>query len=158
MCTAKVHVMSRLNHAAILPIDLVFEDSLTEKWFIQSPCFDLNLAQWIERLSSPVPSSSSASSSSSSAVSTVTKVTATVSDVINIVRCILNGVAYLHSEGIIHRDLKPTNIFVGSSAKQPMAVIGDFEHSLDPTLNSMVASRTSVYEPPILLDTCFDDR
>lgn len=40
---------------------------------------------------------------------------------------IISGVGYLHSEGIIHRDLKPGNILISPNSKgQPIAKITDF--------------------------------
>jgi serine/threonine protein kinase len=39
---------------------------------------------------------------------------------------IIDGLAYLHSEGIIHRDLKPTNILLFSEGEKLRAKITDF--------------------------------
>ncbi|GAA3614853.1 protein kinase [Flavivirga amylovorans] len=49
-----------------------------------------------------------------------------------IIKDILNGVSYLHTEGIIHRDLKPGNILITKNRKGfPIAKITDFGISRD---------------------------
>lgn len=44
----------------------------------------------------------------------------------NLLRDILNGLAYLHRQGIIHRDIKPANILIKSTLEGPVAKITDF--------------------------------
>ena len=44
----------------------------------------------------------------------------------NIMKSILNAVAYIHSRGIVHRDLKPDNILVGDSNGILTIKIADF--------------------------------
>jgi serine/threonine protein kinase len=44
----------------------------------------------------------------------------------DIAKDIIDGLAYLHSEGIIHRDLKPTNILLFSEGEKLRAKITDF--------------------------------
>lgn len=44
----------------------------------------------------------------------------------NLMREILNAVAYLHSKGVVHRDIKPDNVFVESRQFPFGARLGDF--------------------------------
>ncbi|KAH7330558.1 kinase-like domain-containing protein [Rhizoctonia solani] len=69
----------------------------------------------------------------------------TESDAINVVRAILDGVAYLHTHDIVHRDLKPENILYRTKAEDSSLVIADFGiakhlHSSDERLQTVAGS------------------
>lgn len=61
---------------------------------------------------------------------------------------ILNGVAYLHSQGVAHRDLKPENLFFDTKGHLKVC-INVFETVLEPTVNSACRSATMAHRPCI---------
>ncbi|CDO95735.1 unnamed protein product [Kluyveromyces dobzhanskii CBS 2104] len=75
----------------------------------------------------------------------------TVKDSTAIIRQIVKGLAYIHSNGIIHRDIKPQNIMLNSCDE---VVIGDFGISYNRDLDNSSKTcdcSTSIYKAPELL-------
>jgi hypothetical protein len=125
----QAHIMARLQHEHVLPIQAVFENSETKMWYIQTERCDGSLADWIaDAKTRALP----------------------VGALCNLSHSIILGLQYLHSEGVIHRDLKPSNIFMRGS--DPL--IADFETSSDSTLGGSTMSRpacTPDYAAPEVL-------
>ncbi|KAA8495240.1 Cytokinesis protein sepH [Porphyridium purpureum] len=64
--------------------------------------------------------------------------------VAEIVKQVLDGLAYLHERGIVHRDLKPANILVSRAG---VVKITDFGVSTSPWLGSLATGNTMVGTP-----------
>ena len=47
-------------------------------------------------------------------------------DASQIIKCILEAVAYLHENNIVHRDLKPDNILIGDLSDLTTIKVADF--------------------------------
>ncbi|KAL3316902.1 Calcium/calmodulin-dependent protein kinase type IV [Cichlidogyrus casuarinus] len=77
---------------------------------------------------------------------------------INIIRQILNGVAYLHQAGIVHGDLKPENLMITDNSAEPIVKIADFglSHLLTEEVQIMAIGGTPQYcAPEVLLKRKF---
>ena len=76
-------------------------------------------------------------------------------DASQIVKCILEAVAYLHDNNIVHRDLKPDNILIGDLSDLTTIKVADFglsakyEHSSFCSLDQQVG--TLIFMGPELI-------
>ena len=75
-------------------------------------------------------------------------------EVFNILKCLLNGLYFLHSKNIIHRDLKPGNIFIHETQGYRIGDFGLSKKCVDMLAKSRVG--TPFYmAPEILKDETF---
>lgn len=65
---------------------------------------------------------------------------------------IVDGIAFLHSQGIVHQDIKPANILLKSNGT---ALISDFGigHSFQ---SAAMVVGTPIYQAPEVIDDCFE--
>ena len=81
---------------------------------------------------------------------------------VNLMRQIIDGIAFLHSRNIVHRDIKPANILLTSSGSSVTVKLGDFGLTkiLDPnSLTSAMSSNVGslAFKAPEFFNSRLDD-
>ncbi|KAI8887058.1 Pkinase-domain-containing protein [Backusella circina FSU 941] len=79
----------------------------------------------------------------------------TENDAVSIIRSVLNGLVYLHSQNIVHRDMKPENLLFKTDDEDAELVICDFGISKvneDQTMLETVCGSPGYVAPEVLLE------